>query len=64
MNKVPDIVTPCHGMPLIVLTTYTGSYVGSEVPSEIICSAEGCYNTWEADGTTDEYNRMPEEDHD
>lgn len=59
-TTVPSIVTPCHGRPLIVLTTYSGGYLGSDVPHEIICDAEGCYNTWQADGTSDEYNKMPE----
>lgn len=57
--KVPDIVTPCHGMPLMVLTTYTGGYTGQDVPNEIVCNAEGCYNSWEADGASSPYNKMP-----
>lgn len=57
---VPNIVTPCCGKPLLVLTTYTGGYTGQDVPSEIMCTAEGCYNTWEPDGTSDKYNKMPE----
>lgn len=58
---VPSIVTPCHGVPLCILTTYSGGYTGSDVPSEIYCSADGCYNTWQPDGTSDKYNKMPAE---
>lgn len=58
---VPNIVTPCHGAPFYILTTYIGGYLGSDVPSEICCSADGCYNTWQPDGTSDEYNKMPVE---
>ena len=53
-----NIVTPCHGVPLLVLTVSDGrSYLASDVPDEIICSAEGCYNSWSADGTADPYNK-------
>lgn len=61
MSQVPSIVTPCHGAPLIVLTTYSGGYLGSDIPNEIICPVDGCFNSWDATGVTDEYNRMPEE---
>lgn len=55
-----SIVTPCHGSPLVVLTTYQGSYTGSDVPSEIVCGADGCFNSWSADGTADLYNKTKE----
>lgn len=45
----PNITTPCHGAPLIVLTEYQGHGVG-ERPSEIMCGADGCSNTWDAQG--------------
>lgn len=48
-----DITTPCHGEPLIILTVHDSSesYYGQDVPDEIMCSAKGCYNSWNADGT-------------
>lgn len=46
-----NITTPCHGEPLLVLTTYEGGYMGQDIPDEIICRAEGCFNSWNADGT-------------
>lgn len=47
-----NIVTPCHGVPLRILTSFEGyGHLQTEVPSEIICMAEGCTNSWEADGT-------------
>lgn len=47
-----NIVTPCHGMPLIILTTAIGrGHLSTEVPDEIECTAEGCPNQWNADGT-------------
>lgn len=56
------IVTPCHGAPLLILTTPEGrAYLQTEVPSEILCTAEGCYNSWSAKGEPDEYNRPPAE---
>lgn len=57
-----DIVTPCHGMPLVVLTSYEGlAYMQERVPSEIVCTAGGCFNSWSAGGVADEYNKMPTE---
>ena len=54
------IVPPCHDAPLLILTTLEGrAYLQSEVPSEILCTAEGCYNSWSAKGEPDEYNRPP-----
>lgn len=29
----------------------------TDVPSEIICTAEGCYNSWSAEGEPDSYNK-------
>lgn len=46
-----DITTPCHGIPLLVLTAYSGGYMGRYEPDEIVCMAEGCLNSWNADGT-------------
>ena len=58
-HEVPDIVTPCCGVKLAIITTYTGGYLGSDVPSEILCDGPGCYNSWTPEGESDEYNRMP-----
>lgn len=59
-NKVPDIVTPCCGMPLLVLTRLEGrSYMQYEVPDEICCMGENCYNAWDAKGVADGCGRMP-----
>lgn len=53
-----NIVTPCHGAPLIVLTTPEGpAYMQSDVPSEIVCSADDCYNSWDAEGVSDGWYR-------
>ena len=48
-----NIVTPCHGMPLTIYTAETGGngYATWKEVSEIVCSAEGCYNEWNPDGT-------------
>lgn len=52
------IVTPCHGAPLLILTQSEGrAYMQTDVPSEIICTAEGCYNSWSAEGEPDSYNK-------
>lgn len=49
-----NIVTPCHGAPLLILTRLEGrSYMQYEVPDEIMCTAEGCYNSWDAAGLSD-----------
>lgn len=62
-NKVPDIVTPCCGMPLLVLTRAEGpSYMQYEVPDEIMCTEGNCYNSWDATGVADGYGRMPDDD--
>lgn len=59
--NVPDIVTPCCGMPLLVLTESEGpAYLQYEKPSEICCTGEKCYNSWDATGVADGYGRMPE----
>ena len=58
-HEVPDIVTPCCGFPLNIHTTYTGGYLGSDVPNEIVCNGYRCGNSWLPDGKSDEYNRMP-----
>ena len=50
------ITTPCHNEPLIVITTPTGpSYLEQDTPDEILCPAEGCSNSWNADGTIPEW---------
>ncbi|NLA65112.1 MAG: hypothetical protein GX862_04150 [Leucobacter sp.] len=53
-----NIVTPCCGTPLIILTRREGpAYLQYEVPDEIMCNGEKCYNTWNAKGEADEYNK-------
>lgn len=62
MTEVPDIVTPCCGAPLLITTTSEGSaYLQYEVPSEILCMGDKCYNSWLPSGKSDDYNRMPDE---
>lgn len=52
------IVTPCHGAPLLILTTFEGqAYMQREVPSEIMCTAEGCFNSWSAAGEPESFNK-------
>lgn len=54
MSKPLNIFTPCHGKPLSIYTSYEGpAYMQSEVPSEIVCDADGCYNSWKPDGTVE-----------
>lgn len=61
-NKVPDIVTPCCGKPLLVLTESEGpAYLQYDKPSEICCTGEKCYNSWDATGVADGYGRMPDD---
>ena len=55
-----DIVTPCHGAPLLIITAYTGGYMGMDVPSEIMCSHDGCLNSWTPLGIADEWNKPAE----
>lgn len=50
-GELMNITTPCHGVPLLVLTAYSGGYMGRDEPDEIVCMAEGCHNSWNADGT-------------
>ena len=58
-----DIVTPCCGKPLLVLTEpYGSAYMQTEVPSEIVCTAEGCYNSWAPDGVASEWNEYKKGD--
>lgn len=57
-----NITSPCHGSPLLILTTSEGpSYMQSNVPSEILCKEAGCFNSWNAEGVADPWNKMPEE---
>ena len=57
--EVPDIVTPCCGAQLIVVTAWEGGYMGENVPYGIACNGYLCGNSWLPDGKSDEYNRMP-----
>lgn len=54
-----DIVTPCHGEPLQIYTVYEGGYLGSDVPDEINCPADKCYNSWNRYGVAETYNVYP-----
>lgn len=57
-DAAADIVTPCHGEPLLILTTTEGSgHLAQDVPNEIMCRAEGCFNSWSAEGVAAEYNK-------
>lgn len=48
------LVSPCHGAKLAVYTRMEGpAYMQSDVPSEIVCTATGCNNSWNPDGTVD-----------
>ncbi|MBN9214721.1 MAG: hypothetical protein J0J04_07895 [Microbacterium sp.] len=52
------ITTPCHGEPLLILTTTEGSgHLAQDVPSEIMCSADGCFNSWSATGVAEPWNK-------
>lgn len=49
-----DLVTPCHGAPLRVGTTTEGSgHLSRDVPDTISCTANGCFNEWDATGKSD-----------
>lgn len=57
-----NIVTPCHRRPLRISTTSEGpAYMQRDVPDEIWCEEPGCYNSWDANGVADEWNKYPEE---
>lgn len=47
-----DIVTPCHGAELGIDTRYDslGPGQGQDIPDEIYCWADGCYNAWKPNG--------------
>ena len=52
-----NIVTPCHGEPLLILTASAGSgHLTYDKPDEIMCTAPECYNSWDALGVASEYN--------
>jgi len=52
------LVSPCHSAPFYISTRTEGlQYLTSEVPDEIECTAVGCFNAWNADGTPTEYNK-------
>ena len=59
-HEVPDIVTPCCGAKLVIITPWVGSYSGGEGASEIVCNGYRCGNSWTPEGESDKYNRMPE----
>ena len=44
-----NIVTPCHGMPLTIYVRYDGDI------DEILCSAAGCYNSWDEHGVVEHW---------
>lgn len=53
-----NLVTPCHGRPFTILTRTEGSgHLTTDVPDEILCPADGCFNSWDANGVADEYNK-------
>jgi len=49
-DREMNIVTPCHGEPLLILTRGTGGWIGGDEVDEIMCPADGCYNTWDPKG--------------
>lgn len=52
-----DILTPCCGGRLIILTRSEGpAYLTFEVPDEIICTGSGCGNSWDENGVASEWN--------
>lgn len=52
-----DIVTPCCGAELVIITRDDGrGYMSSDVPDEILCGAEKCYNTWDPKGRSDDHH--------
>lgn len=59
-----NVVSPCHGVAMWVSTRSEGrQYLQYEVPDEFNCSAEGCYNTWDAEtGIADPYNKYPDDE--
>lgn len=58
MNGKDDIVTPCCGETLIILTREEGlAYISEQVPDEIMCSGETCFNSWDETGVADKYNK-------
>lgn len=51
------ITTPCHGTEFWFDYETVGSpYLSYEVVKSMYCSAEHCYNEWDADGTPSEFN--------
>lgn len=51
-GPLPALVTPCHGVPLSIYTRHeSSSYYGQDVVDEVVCSADGCHNSWNPDGT-------------
>lgn len=55
-----NITTPCHNAPFFITTRPEGpAYMESDVPDEIFCDADGCFNSWNADGTSDGYYKAP-----
>jgi hypothetical protein len=56
-GAVLNIVTPCHGAPILMTTTYTGGYMGVDEISEIECSHGGCNNSWNPEGVADQWNK-------
>ena len=45
-----DLVTPCHGEPIHVTTTY-----------DVECSHDGCRNSWTPSGIADDWNKGAEQ---
>jgi hypothetical protein len=50
-TPLPAILTPCHGAPLSIGTTWESSgFDAYNVVDEITCPADGCLNSWGPDG--------------
>lgn len=57
VSGLENIVTPCCGTPLEITTTTVGyGHMATEVPDEIYCTGEKCYNFWNRYGEADKYN--------
>lgn len=50
-----NITTPCCKAPVHIETQWSGRF-GGEQTVGLSCTAYGCYNTWEPDGTADPDN--------
>lgn len=59
LNGTSPILSPCHQARMIITTSMEGTgHMTTDVPDEILCSADGCYNSWSAKtGLAEPYNK-------